>query len=201
MFLSVDRMHRGNRNLSSTSNDRMVKELAWVPWVAFKASGIVNEHGFSLPPPLVGCKPEITNQVLWLQMPVHEGKQQHIVLDFQTELTNVIRLPRDFLMKIIFFNMKMKIVSKPVNVIMSGNRIFIDVQGWVMLQFASGSVSWRHLHAELIVCEFICYFRHVGLKQSHTIVCWSREEWGETEGCPAWGNDIGTEPQVREEQI
>lgn len=62
-------------------------------------------------------------------MPVHEGNQQLIVLDFQTELTNVIRLPRDFLMKIIFFNMKMKIVSKPVNVIMSGNRIFIDVQG------------------------------------------------------------------------
>lgn len=61
--------------------------------------------------------------------PVHEGKQQLIVLDFQTELTNVIRLPRDFLMKIIFFNMKMKIVSKPVNVIMSGNRIFIAVQG------------------------------------------------------------------------
>lgn len=62
--------------------------------------------------------------------PVHEGKQQLIVLDFQTELTNVIIcLPRDFLMKIIFFNMKMKIVSKPVNVIMSGNRIFIAVQG------------------------------------------------------------------------
>lgn len=61
--------------------------------------------------------------------PVHEGKQQLIVLDFQTELTNIIRLPRDFLMKIIFFNMKMKIVSKPVNVIMSGNRIFIAVQG------------------------------------------------------------------------
>lgn len=61
--------------------------------------------------------------------------------------------------------------------------------------------QWRYFNAELIAHECIGYFNHGGLKQIHTIVCWSREERGVVEGCTDRGKDTGTEIRVREEQI
>lgn len=88
-----------------------------------------------------------------------------------------------FLIKV-FFNIKKKIVSKPVDVIMSANRILIDVEGWVMLQFASGSTLWSHLNAESITHEFLFVISSTVVQSRLTLtVCCSREKNRGRRGC------------------